>query len=113
MSQHQTMTQSALLDEMKARFGPDPMNWAFQCPNCGDIAKVGEFVGLKVGSDRAGRECIGRHLGALDKTLPRGKYRGRGCDWAAYGLFRGPVEYTTNAGKSVWGFAIAPTTQGV
>jgi hypothetical protein len=53
------------------RFGPDPLDWAYTCPNCGDVARVRDFPPGKRHS--AGVECIGAHIAAA-----------RGCTWTAY-----------------------------
>jgi hypothetical protein len=63
-------TRRALSDkelgaEATARFGEDPLNWAFECPDCGDIATGAEFPAGK--RSRVGAECIGLHV------------EGRGC----------------------------------
>jgi hypothetical protein len=91
MSDYRKLTQQELLDEAARLFGPDPMTYAFRCPNCGDVATIKEFVEAGDG-ERAGKECIGRLLGALTKPAGRGgeNQNGRGCDWAAYGLISGP-----------------------
>lgn len=88
MDKHIRITQAELMAEATARFGKDPMAFAFRCPQCDDVATIADFVNLGFG-DRAGQECIGRSLGALTKPKPTNE---RGCDWAAYGLFRGPWE---------------------
>ncbi|SDM76606.1 VVA0879 family protein [Streptomyces wuyuanensis] len=116
---HRKLTQAELLAEARERFGDDPLKWAFICPTCGDIAtgedfsnaladhprknRAGEAV---IASDLVGQECIGRTLGALAKGA--GKYSGRGCDWAAYGLFAGPWEITLPDGRSMHAFPLAP-----
>jgi len=118
LGNNRKLTQAELMAELQARFGPDPADWAFQCPVCGDAATAGDFAealaarprekdGKPVAaSDILGQECIGRTLGALSGE--KGKYKGRGCDWAAYGLFRGPWEIVMPDGKSAWSFALAP-----
>lgn len=112
------LTQAELVAEARARFGDDPMKWAFQCPTCRDIAtgqdfrdalqehprkhsRTGEPV---IASDLLGQECIGRILGAL------GKGTTRGCDWVAYGLFRGPWEIALPNGRTAYGFPLAPAS---
>lgn len=88
-----TLTQDELATEARARFGDDPKTWAFQCPHCGDVANAQDFIDAEADPNRVGQECIGRSLGALtkDATGTDGrKHAKRGCDWAAYGLFRGP-----------------------
>ncbi|MCX5285979.1 VVA0879 family protein [Streptomyces sp. NBC_00198] len=99
---HRTLTQAALWAEATERFGKDPLQWAFKCPSCKDVANGADFQkalddapessapkrrnGRPVTwADVLGRECIGRHLGALHGGTPS-----RGCAWAAYGLISGP-----------------------
>lgn len=108
-SRYRKLTQAELTAEARERFGDDPRKYAFECPRCGDVAMVGDFVAAGAG-ERSGQECIGRVLGALKKDVK--PYKGRGCDWAAYGLFHGPWEIVMpaedgNAERSVWSFALA------
>lgn len=102
MSEHRKLTQAELCIEAQQLFGDDPLTFAFRCPNCGDVATVGEFAEAGAPA-RAGQECIGRLLSA------------RGCNWVAYGLFRGPWEIVmpAEAGpparpeRSAWSFPLA------
>lgn len=122
MSAHRKLTQAELLSEATDRFGPDPMQFAFQCPHCDDIATFADFVLAGAEPGRAGRECIGRSLGSVSKSKYKDvdAYRAageRGCDWVAYGLFRGPWEIVIPAEgdkpeRSVWGFPLAPAPGG-
>lgn len=118
---HRKLTQAELIAEATERFGADPLKWAFQCPTCGDIATGADFsealaekprkhrTGADViASDVVGQECIGRTLGALEKG--RGKYTGRGCDWAAYGLFGGPWTVVLPDGRTMHAFPLAPAS---
>jgi len=88
-------------------FGDVPRRlWEFVCPQCGDVSSGRVFMELfeaqGMSEDDAngkaarvvGRECVGRYTGE------------RGCDWCAYGLFRGPREVLTDEG-SVWCFEFA------
>lgn len=109
---HIRITQPDLLEEAKLRFGDDIMKIAFQCPHCDDIATFAEFRDLGADPGRCGQECIGRHTGALDAKYKTQEYKGRGCNWAAYGLFRGPWEIVLpaegdNPERSIWGFPLA------
>lgn len=114
MSSHRKLTQAQLMDEAKQRFGDDPLKWAFECPHCGDVATLGDFQQLGVDPARAGQECIGRHLGALQRppgTDPA-EYASRGCDWVSYGLIRGPWQIVlpedgSGAERSLWAFPLA------
>jgi hypothetical protein len=108
-------TQEELLAELHKRFGEDPMNWAFQCPACKDIATGQDFRDAlaadpdrykdKTASDYLGRVCIGRVSGALLKDV---EYTGRGCDWASFGLFRGPEFVIAPDGTELPCFPLAP-----
>ncbi|MFC9681323.1 VVA0879 family protein [Streptomyces sp. NPDC056948] len=115
---HRKLTQAELVAEATERFGDDPLKWAFRCPSCGDVANGEDFrealaanprkhrTGADViASDVVGQECIGRTLGALEKG--HGKYTGRGCDWAAYGLFGGPWTIALPDGRSMHAFPLA------
>jgi hypothetical protein len=110
-------TQDELVAELKRRFGDDPMDWAFRCPSCGDVANGRDFkaalaaspdekLSKSTASEHLGQICIGRLLGALRKDQKR--YAGRGCDWAAFGLFRGPEFVVAPDGHEIACFAIAP-----
>lgn len=110
------------ITELTKRFGPSPADWAFTCPRCGDIATGADFKAAleehphtrKDGStvnasEKLGRECIGRTLGALSKDT--GKWDGRGCDWAAYGLLSGPEFVIMPDGVKVPCFAMADKSE--
>lgn len=109
------MTQQELNDELVRRFGPDPAAWAFVCPSCGDVATVTDFREAlaaagradEPASDHIGQVCIGRIAGALKIDQPKGGYKGRGCDWCAFGLFRGPMFVVLPDGREVASFRIA------
>ena len=89
------MTADELADEARARFGDDALDWAYQCPSCGDIATAAEFPAEA--RHRIGSECIGRHV------------PGRGCGKAATGIFGAPwlIKLTDN-GPVVGCFPLAP-----
>jgi hypothetical protein len=63
-------------DEMERR---GKLDCKFVCPNCGLASSPNDFKALGILPERAAKECIGRHTKEC------------GCDWAAYGLFRGPA----------------------
>jgi hypothetical protein len=108
-----TLTQAELAAEATERFGEDPGGWAFQCPNCGDIATAYDFrealelhPATRDGQavqpvELIGQECIGRTLGALEGNAERG------CNWTAYGLFAGPWTVTLPSGKKICAFPLA------
>lgn len=115
---HQKITQADLYDMLVERFSEDPMTWAFTCPTCGTTT-----TGLEMrqaleanprtrrdgepftASDILGQECIGRTLGALH--VPEAQWKGPGCTWVAFGLFRGPWEVERPDGGSTWCFPVA------
>lgn len=109
-------TQAEFVAELRARFGDDVAAWSFVCPSCKDVASVADFRaaleaagrGDENASDHVGQICIGRIAGALDREQPKGGYQGRGCDWCAFGLFRGPEFVILPDGREVGSFAIAP-----
>jgi hypothetical protein len=116
---YRKLTQAELLNDARARFGDNPLNWAFLCPSCGDVANGTDFSNALaeyprknrsgetvIASDVVGQECIGRTLGALEKT--DSEYTGRGCTWTAYGLFCGPWEIALPNGRTAYGFPLAP-----
>jgi hypothetical protein len=108
-------TQDELLAELTLRFGPDHANWAFICPACNDVASAADFraaldsQGLteETASQHLGQVCIGRLTGA---PSPGTKTTERGCNWAAFGLFRGPEFIIMPDGHEAPCFAIAPAT---
>lgn len=118
---HRKLTQAELLAEARDRFGDDPLKWAFVCPSCTDVANGTDFRAALaehprtnrsgeavIASDIVGQECIGRTLGALEKSDR--KYAGRGCTWTAYGLFRGPWEIALPNGRTAHSFPLAPAS---
>lgn len=98
-------TQTELVDEMKSRFGDDLNKWAFICPQCGDIATIQDFKDALAKDNDPTSDAFGYHgqvcIGRVTK--------GRGCDWAAYGLFSGPEFIIMDDGSEVPCFAIAPS----
>lgn len=110
-----TLTQAELVTEMTARFGSDPLDWAFACPHCREVATARDFRAAKADPNRVGQECIGRHLGALSgpPTKDAGRSRAqRGCDWVAYGLLQGPWFVVLPDGREVPSFPIAERRAG-
>ena len=100
------ITQDEWIKEGNRRFGSDFKKWKFVCPKCKHIASIQEFVDLGLDPNDAYQECIGRHVG------------GKGCDWAAYGLFgtlgNGRIVKYEKDGKEVGMevFDFAPVEEG-
>lgn len=87
-SDPQTMTQKEWLALAWLLFKTtDKMEWAFICPRCDKTWTIREFASTGVDPDRSYQQCIGRDAACKRKeaNLPKGM-----CDWAAFGLFRGP-----------------------
>lgn len=108
------LTQAELWAEATASFGESPLDWAFQCPSCGDVATGMEFrIALAEHprkhrdldrnvqfTDVFGQECIGRTLG---------KDADHGCQYAAYGLIPAPWQVTVPyRNKPMRCFPLAP-----
>ena len=68
-------TKEEWIAEGKRLFGEAYEDWKFRCPKCGNVAYGEEFKKLGVNANAIYCECIGRYI------------KGKGCDWAAYGLF--------------------------
>ena len=120
-TQTRHLTPAELLAEARERFGDSPDAWAFQCPNCGDVATGLDFRNalaanprknasgtLVYASSLLGQECIGRVLGAL-KVRRASDWKGRGCDWVAYGLISGPWTIEMPWGRKMSAFPLAET----
>lgn len=74
------------LEEGKRLFGPDPLDWRFQCPICGRVYTAREHMEAgSSGPNSAYQECIGRYLKAGPFDPKKGNENG--CDWCAFGLF--------------------------
>lgn len=122
-----TLTQAELMAEAKSRFGNEPLDFAFQCPSCKDIATLRDFLTVrhekrhrdgsecKGHPEAAGQECIGRYLGALAgaPTKDQGRTKAsRGCDWCAFGFIPGPWTITFPDGHEARSFPLAPAQPG-
>lgn len=70
-----TYTREEWLAHARQLFGPHLIDWRFKCPHCGNIATGAEFLAAGAEPDDMAKCCIGRFV------------TGRGCDWAAFGLF--------------------------
>lgn len=68
-------TKEEWLAEGERRFGKYLEDYKFKCPKCGNIASGQEFKNAGAKSNDMYQNCIGRFV------------PGKGCDWAAYGLF--------------------------
>lgn len=66
-------------------FGINMLEWKFVCPACKNIQCANDLKKFKVKGarpDDAYQRCIGRFQGGLKGPL--------NCDWASFGLFKGP-----------------------
>ena len=88
MSKKKTkMTQEEWGAEMRARFGEDPMDWAFICPVCGHVQKVSDFRDAKAPHDAVGFSCIGRWTKGSKDAWSEGD-NAKGCNYAGGGLIQ-------------------------
>jgi hypothetical protein len=101
-TQPQIMTEEEWRALGERLFGADLACWRFRCPTCGVVMSID--MARSFSDDEKERlrgrwsieqECIGRYL------------PGRGCNWCAYGLFRGPHFVVRGDKKTpVFGFDI-------
>jgi hypothetical protein len=105
---HRTLTHAEWQAEAEARFGKDPMRWAFKCPVCGYVATLQDWKDAGAKSEHAAFSCVGRWLPGSGEAFT-GKPGGtRGpCNYAGGGLFRiNPVHVSHEGGEtSVFEFA--------
>lgn len=77
------LTEDEWLKKGQELFGDDRAQWQLHCPACHH--DVSSAIAMKDFPEVKGRgwnpvtECIGRYTDKVD------------CDWAAYGLFAGPL----------------------
>lgn len=98
------------------RFGERHDDWAFECPICFHVAKVGDFRQYKdrgATRESATCECIGRYRPERKLAFGASSVAGNGpCDYAGYGLFKmSPVRIVVGDGgtnKEIHCFAFAP-----
>ena len=70
--------------EGKRLFGLDTMNWKFECPSCGYVASVKEWVDVGASDGEIAFSCIGRHVSGAQQAF---LHRGGPCNYAGGGLF--------------------------
>lgn len=66
------------ISDLKERFGEDSKNWAFKCPNCGNIQTAQDFIdnGAERHKTFSYYSCIGRYV------------KNKGCNWTLGGLLQ-------------------------
>ncbi|MBO0850016.1 MAG: hypothetical protein J2P20_11175 [Pseudonocardia sp.] len=47
-----TLTRAELVVEMTERFGADPLDWAFACPHCREVATARDFHAAEADPNR-------------------------------------------------------------
>lgn len=82
-------------EQMKAKFPEGSLTVSFVCPACRNVASIGDFKSEGIDENLAPQECILR-------TMDPAK-----CNWAAYGLFRGPVIVIAEDGHEIPVFEFA------
>ncbi len=97
-----TYTEKEWFAKGESLFGTDKMKWRFQCPMCKKTQSAEElkqFAEKGATPSSAYSHCRGRYTG--------GKSGPDRCNWASYGLFRGPVTVTHDEGKPTFVFDFA------
>ena len=102
------ITESAWLQEVTRRFGPDSRAWRFCCPSCDHIASIQDWKDAGASEADFAFSCVGRHLPnpkrLFDKPGP--------CDYAGGGLFKlNPVTVVRENGAEISLFAFAPAPE--
>lgn len=105
--ERRTFTRDEFGTEARARFGDDPLDWAFVCPWCGDVATAREFPdGYR---EYVGQICIGR-LPVQFPYAPLVADPARGCHtWTTNFQIDGPWIVTLPDGTAARCFALAPS----
>jgi len=92
------------INKITAKFGISPLYWKFKCPGCGKISSGKEFKELGGTPEDLIQKCIGNFK---DCGKPDPKNNENGCNWKAYGLFRGPDVVIDENGEKCYVFPIA------
>lgn len=95
-------TQEEWMKKGAELFGNDYKKWKFRCPACKREQSIGDFEEFKskgATPNTAYQECVGRYTG--------GRSGPDKCDWAAFGLLRGPDCVIADDGREVWVFPFA------
>jgi hypothetical protein len=103
-----TFTHDEWLAEAAKRFGPDPRDWHFVCPSCGNIQSIADFEAIGVESPQTvvSFSCIGRWTPGCKNEL--GSKR-RPCNYTLAGLiYLAPVQVETEVGL-IQTFDFAPS----
>ena len=101
------LTHEAWLAEARERFGSDPNDWAFCCPNCRHVATIRDWRAAGATDGEIAFSCVGRRTGA---TAELGAKHGP-CNYAGGGLFRlNPVEVECTDGTVMEVFEFASAT---
>lgn len=102
MEEIKRYTRKEWFAEGERRFGKNFEEWKFKCPMCGHVAAVHDYKAFGAHSpDCAYVECIGRYTGQPSPS----KSTGKGCNWAAYGLFGIPKGGVLVDGQHIFDFA--------
>lgn len=90
-------------------FGPKMEKWKFECPSCGHVQTIEDFVALGMtkqeGADRVYFSCIGRWNGNMKNDAFQGK-KASPCNYTSGGLINiAPVIVTTGSDGKTTSFA--------
>lgn len=93
------------------RFGARIEDWKFQCPSCGHVQSIGDFLALGLDPNVAYFNCIGRHDGKHGHVV-MGSKPGP-CNYTGGGLFNlNPVAVVhPDSSEQTYVFAFADQTK--
>lgn len=93
------------LAEGESLFGPDKMQWRWECPSCGNVCSTQDYKDAGASEGHVGFSCIGRFKGGHDAFR---KKDGGPCNYAGGGLITiNPVLVFTEDGQEVRYFEFA------
>lgn len=87
------MTYKEWTDLGISLFGKDRREWKFECPVCGHIASIQDYLNAGAPDGAIGFSCIGRWIKNSKKAFEMKRGEKGPCNYTGGGLFqRNPVE---------------------
>lgn len=106
-----TLFHREWLGEGRDRFGPNPLDWKFECILCGHVQCGRDFLALSLFPGK-GQECLSPEEIALNRAFMSciGRWKeGVGCDWTLGGLVQIHTRVVVIGGETIPIFAFAGT----
>lgn len=101
-----TYTQADWLAEAERLFGPEALDWRFECPACHYIAPLREWKDAGAPAEAYAYSCVGRWLPQRRDAFEGGPGP---CNYAGGGLIGlNPVRVMKADGARIDAFAFAP-----